>query len=89
MQPQVKAFFDDSTFTVSYVVVDPISKRCAVIDSVLEYDPRSGRTDTAPADRVIDFVRSNELAADWILETHAHADHLGATPYFKIPLHVL
>jgi len=79
----VTAFFDEPTFTVSYVVADPDTQRCAIIDSVLDYDPSSGRTDTRSADAVIAFVNDNGLTVDWILETHVHADHLSAAPYLK------
>jgi glyoxylase-like metal-dependent hydrolase (beta-lactamase superfamily II) len=83
MNPTVKAFFDEATFTVSYVVRDPASRKCAIVDSVLDYDPKSGRTSTGSADAVIDYVRSEGLELEWILETHAHADHLTAAPYLK------
>lgn len=83
MPPDIAAFFDEATFTVSYVVSDPLSKRAAIIDSVLDYDPKSGRTSTDSADRIIAHVRDAGLSVDWILETHAHADHLTAAPYVK------
>ncbi len=83
MKPVVTAFFDEATFTVSYVVKDPQSSSCAIIDSVLDYDPKSGRTDTRSADQVIAHVRENGLEVDWLLETHAHADHLSAAPYIQ------
>src|SRR3990167_841766 len=83
MQPQVQAFFDPATYTYSYVVTDPGSKRCAIIDSVLDYDPASGRTSHNSADRLIQYVRDNQLQVDWLLETHVHADHLSAAPYLK------
>lgn len=83
MNPEVKAFFDQATSTISYVVSDPDTRRSAIIDSVLDYDPKSGRTDTRSADEVTDFVREHELDVEWILETHAHADHLSAAPYLK------
>lgn len=83
MKPVVTAFFDEATFTVSYVVKDPQSSSCAIIDSVLDYDPKSGRTDTRSADQVIAHVRENGLKVDWLLETHAHADHLSAAPYIQ------
>jgi len=85
-QPAVKAFFDAATFTVTYVVADPATKRAAIVDSVLDYDPKSGRTRHASADQVIAFVQDEGLAIDWILETHAHADHLTAAPYLKSKL---
>lgn len=83
VKSDVTAFFDEDTFTVTYVVADPRSKRCAVIDSVLDYDPNSGRTATESADELIAFVRDNDLTVEWILETHVHADHLSAAPYIK------
>lgn len=83
MNPMVKAFFDEATYTVSYVVGDPRSKKCAVIDSVLDYDPNSGRTSTASADKIVAYVKDNGLEVEWQLETHVHADHLSATPYLK------
>ncbi|MEZ5983705.1 MAG: MBL fold metallo-hydrolase [Parvularculaceae bacterium] len=83
MKPQVTAFFDEPTFTVSYVVVDPATQKCAVVDSVLDYDPASGRTNTESADEVIGFIKREGLELEWILETHVHADHLSAAPYIK------
>ena len=83
MKPEVKAFFDEATFTVSYVVKDPESDSAAVIDSVLDYEPRSGRTDTRSADAIIAYVKENDLKIEWMLETHAHADHLSAAPYIQ------
>lgn len=83
MQPHVEAFFDPATFTYSYVVSDPSTQRCAVIDSVLDYDPASGRTSHSSADRLIDYVKTHKLQVDWLLETHVHADHLSAAPYLK------
>lgn len=81
--PEVKAFFDEQTFTVCYVVSDPATNRAVIIDSVLDYDAASGRTSTTSADQVIAYVSENDLAIDWILETHVHADHLSAAPYLK------
>jgi glyoxylase-like metal-dependent hydrolase (beta-lactamase superfamily II) len=81
--PAVTAFFDEATFTVTYVVADPESNRAAVIDPVLDYDPASGRTSTASADRVLGFIADNDLEIDWILETHVHADHLTGAPYIR------
>ena len=81
--PAVTAFFDESTFTVTYVVADPGSGRAAVVDPVLDFDPASGRTSTASADKVAAFVSGTGLTVDWILETHIHADHLTAAPYLK------
>lgn len=81
--PVIKAFFDKDTNTVSYVVHDPESLRGAVIDSVLDYDPASGRTSFSSADAILAYVGEKELAIDWMLETHAHADHLSAAPYLQ------
>jgi glyoxylase-like metal-dependent hydrolase (beta-lactamase superfamily II) len=83
MKPGVKAFFDQETNTVSYVVTDSARKVCAIIDPVLDFDPASGRTSTVSADRLLDFVQTNTLKVAWILETHAHADHLSAAAYLK------
>ena len=79
----VTAFFDEATFTVTYVAADTGSAQAAIIDPVLDYDPASGRTSTASADRVIAFARDNGLTVEWILETHVHADHLTAAPYLQ------
>jgi len=83
VQPQVKAFFDEATFTVSYVVADPETRRAAIIDTVLDFDPASGRTSRQSADAVIAFVRQSGLEVEWLLETHVHADHLSAAPYVQ------
>ena len=83
MQAQVKAFFDPATWTVSYVVFDAPGGHCALVDSVLDYDPKSGRTRPDSANQLIAFVREQNLTVDWILETHAHADHLSAAPYLR------
>lgn len=83
MKPQVQAFFDDATWTVSYVVFDQPGGNCALVDSVLDYDPKSGRTRTQSADRLIQFVQEQHLNVQWILETHAHADHLSAAQYLR------
>jgi glyoxylase-like metal-dependent hydrolase (beta-lactamase superfamily II) len=82
-KPEVTAFFDEPTNTVSYVVVDPATGKCALVDSVLDYDPSAGRTDRHSADRMIAFVKEHGLEVEWILETHVHADHLSAAPYLK------
>ncbi len=83
MKPEVTGFFDEDTFTISYVVADPASKACAIVDSVLDFDPASGRTSRKSADQVIAFIRKAGLKLDWILETHVHADHLSAAPYLR------
>ena len=82
-KPNVNAFFDEATFTVTYVVADPTTGRAAVVDPVLDFDPASGRTSTTSADKVIAFVKSENLGIDWILETHVHADHLSGAPYIR------
>lgn len=82
-RPDVDGFFDEATFTVSYVVSDPETRRCAIVDSVLDYNPNSGRTSHTSADQIIGYVRDNGLKVEWILETHVHADHLSAAPYVK------
>ena len=81
--PDVRAFFDEETYTVSYVVSDPESGCAAIIDPVLDFDPASGRTSTASADALIAYVSSRELDVEWILETHVHADHLTAASYLN------
>jgi glyoxylase-like metal-dependent hydrolase (beta-lactamase superfamily II) len=83
MMPEVLAFFDAATFTVSYVVKDPGSNACALIDTVLDYDPASGRTSTVSADSLTTYIKNHDLRVEWILETHAHADHLSAAPLLK------
>lgn len=83
MTPDVKAFFDDATNTVSYVVREPEGRACAIIDSVLDYDQAAGRTDTQSADEIIGWIKSQELQVAWILESHVHADHLSAAPYLQ------
>ncbi len=82
-KPEVSAFFDDVTKTVTYIVADPDSGKAAIIDSVLDYDPASGRLSTASADKVIEEVRRRDLTVEWVLDTHVHADHLTATPYVR------
>jgi len=81
--PDVTAFFDEATNTVSYVVHAPGDAAAAIIDSVLDYDPAAGRTDTRSADRIVAHVEAERLAVAWILETHVHADHLSAAPYLQ------
>ncbi|MEC3860381.1 MBL fold metallo-hydrolase [Mesobacterium sp. TK19101] len=83
MSPEVTAFFDPATFTISYVVKDPEGSSCAIVDSVLDFDYSSGRTDTRSADAVIKFVQDNNLNVEWLLESHVHADHLSAAPYIQ------
>lgn len=83
MTPNVKAFFDAATNTISYVVRDPAGHSAAILDSVLDFDYASGRTDTASADAIVEYVQAEGLRIDWILETHVHADHLSAAPYLQ------
>ena len=83
MTAQIQAFFDPKTFTVSYVVADTATARAAVIDPVLDFDFKSGRTTTASADRVLDFIRQQGLQVEWILETHAHADHISGARHIQ------
>ena len=83
MNPQVQSFYDPATFTFTYVVYDRDGGRAAIVDPVLDYDPASARTSTASADGVLAFVREHALTVDWILETHAHADHLTAAAHLK------
>lgn len=83
MNAQVMSFYDPATFTFTYVVYDRDGGRAAVVDPVLDFDPASARTSTVSADRVLEFVRAHRLTVDWILETHAHADHLTAAAYLK------
>lgn len=80
---QIEGFFDEATSTVSYIVLDQATKQCAVVDSVLDYDPKSGRTSHDSADRLIQRVRELGATVQWILETHVHADHLSAAPHIK------
>ena len=83
MQPDVKAFFDNATNTVSYILRDPEGAAAAIVDSVLDFDYASGQTDTASADAIIAYVQEAGLRVEWILETHVHADHLSAAPYLQ------
>ena len=83
MQPIVKTFFDEPTYTFSHVVSDPETKECAIIDSVLDFDYASGKTDRVSADQIIAYIKEESLQTQWILETHVHADHLSAAPYLK------
>ena len=83
MNANVQPFFDSATWTITYVVYDQPDSACAIIDPVLDYDPKSGRTRTDSADKVVAFVREHRLQVRWILETHAHADHLTAAPYLR------
>ncbi len=80
-RPEVAGFFDQATHTVSYVLHNPASSRAAIIDSVLDYDAAAGRTSYASAERIVDYVAGKGLGVDWVIETHAHADHLSAAPY--------
>jgi len=83
MKPLVEAFFDKVTSTVSYVVYERPGSACAIIDSVLDYDPKSGHTHTASAERLVAFVHTKKLQVEWILETHVHADHMSAAAFLK------
>ncbi len=80
---KIKSFFDEDTCTVTYIIIDSASNKCAIIDPVLDYKPNSGRTQTESADLLIEFIQSNQLDLEWIIETHAHADHLSSAPYLK------
>jgi glyoxylase-like metal-dependent hydrolase (beta-lactamase superfamily II) len=82
-RPIVHGIFDKATWTVTYIVHSGTGTACAIIDSVLDYDPKSGRTSTTSADNVVDYVQAHQLQVAWILETHAHADHVSAAPYLK------
>ena len=85
-RPVVKAFFDEATFTASYAVHDPATRAAAIIDSVMDYDPAAGRTSFASAEAIIAYVEAEKLTVEWLLETHAHADHLSAAPYLQAKL---
>lgn len=83
LKPIVHGIFDKATWTITYIVHQGKGTACAIIDSVLDYDPKSGRTTTTTAESVVEYVKANALKVEWILETHAHADHLSAAPYLK------
>ena len=83
LRPSIAGFFDEATNTVSYVVHDPKTGEAAIIDSVLDFDAASGRTANGSADRMIEYVTSNNLKVTWLIETHAHADHISAAPYLQ------
>lgn len=82
-KPIVKSFFDGETSTITHVVYEAVGSECAIIDSVMDFNPKSGRLSTQSADEVIDFIRKNDLKVQWLLETHAHADHISAAPYLR------
>lgn len=86
MTPRIQAFFDDASSTFSYVVYEQPGGQCAIIDSVLDFDPKSGRTGTTHAGRIKTFVQAHDLQVQWLLETHAHADHLSAAPWLRSQL---
>ncbi|MEC7667823.1 MAG: MBL fold metallo-hydrolase, partial [Pseudomonadota bacterium] len=83
VKPEVKAFFDEATNTITYVVKDPNSNACAIVDSVMDIDYAAGRISYESADEVIQYVKDNNLTVEWLLETHVHADHLSAAPYIQ------
>jgi glyoxylase-like metal-dependent hydrolase (beta-lactamase superfamily II) len=82
-KPLVKGFFDERTFSIQYVVADPKTKKCAIIDPVLDFDEKSGTTATENADAILAYVKGQGLTVEWILDTHPHADHCSAAPYLK------
>ena len=86
VKPEVTAFFDEPTNTVSYVVKDPNSNACAVIDCVMDIDYAAGRITYHSADAIIAFISQNDLKLEWLIETHVHADHLSAAPYIQAKL---
>lgn len=83
LRPSIAGFFDEATNTVSYVVHDPATDEAAIIDSVLDYEAASGRTSHGSADVIIEYVNTNNLKVNWLIETHAHADHISAAPYLQ------
>ncbi len=83
LRPTIAGFFDEATNTISYVVHDPATRKAAVIDSVLDYEGSSGRTDQRSANLIIEYVEKNRLEVEWLIETHAHADHISAAPYLQ------
>ena len=83
-KPIIDAFFDEATYTVTYLVSDPETGRAAIVDPVLDYDHKSGKASTASAERVLAKAAERQASVDWILETHAHADHLTAAPLLKV-----
>ena len=83
LKPSIGGFFDEATNTVSYVVHDPATLEAAVIDSVLDFEAASGRTSNGSADRIVEYANSNNLKVKWLIETHAHADHISAAPYLQ------
>jgi len=86
MKPNIAPFFEPATWTVSYVIFDKTGGNCAIIDPVLDYNPKSGRTSTQFANKQIQFIKNQQLTVDWILETHAHADHLSSAHYLRSQL---
>src|SRR5215467_646532 len=83
MEPHVTGFYEATTGSVQYVVVDPVTRKSAVIDPVLDFDPRSGSTRTTSADRLLKHIETQGLTLEWILDTHPHADHFSAAGYLK------
>src|SRR5690606_16371640 len=81
--PEVTTFYDRPTGSIQYVVTDPITRRCAIIDPVLDFDERSGTVSTTNADLLLEFIDQKQLTLEWILDTHPHADHLSAAAYLK------
>jgi len=82
-EPEILSFFDEATSTASHIIADPVTKRCAIIDTVLDYDAASGTTSTVSAEKIVAAVQEKSWVVDWILETHVHADHLSAAPFLK------